>query len=125
MLVEDDSDDTSLTLNGVFEEDFSFVILFDDAFCQREAKSPSTLFCGITRVEEVFLCVAGHSFASVAEVDVDGVGILRGYYAEGSCTIHGVDGVFADILHHPFKKVGVEWRHHRLFRNVGYEVDFF
>ena len=43
---------------GAFNEDFAVMVLFDNAFGERESESPTTLFGGVARLEDGFEFVA-------------------------------------------------------------------
>ena len=43
---------------GAFNEDFAVMVLFDNAFGERESESPTTLFGGVARLEDRFEFVA-------------------------------------------------------------------
>ena len=90
---------------GAFNEDFAVMVLFDNAFGERESESPTTLFGGVAGLEDRFEFVALDATTWVGDFDYEGVLEIEEF--EIDCAffaLHGVDGVFAEILDNPFEE---------------------
>ena len=80
------------------------VVLFDDAFGEGESESPAALFGGVAGFEYRLEFVAFDASTRVGDFDYEGVLEIEEFEVDIALfTLHGVDGVFAEILDNPFE----------------------
>ncbi len=75
LFLQHQAEDGALAGEGVFEEEASVVVLFDDAFRQRQPQTPATLFGGEAGLEDFLLHVGCDAFADAALAALGAVGI--------------------------------------------------
>ena len=88
---------------GVADEDAPFVVLFDDAFGQGEAETPSAFFGGIAGIEYRLLAFARYASAGIGHGDAGFLPLARGCYGNRTCPVHGVDSILYQVFKHPFE----------------------
>ena len=80
------------------------MVLLDDAFDKRQSQSPTALFGRETRVEDVLEVLARDTLAGVLDQDDGIVRTVLDGDVEASLSVHGVNGVLGQVLHHPGKQ---------------------
>ena len=86
----------------------------DDSLGQGKAKAPSTLLGGEARHEDCVEMVLGDALSCVGYFQRIAVWLLFGRKGDGAFAVHGVDGILAEILHHPFEQGGTHVYDERL-----------
>ena len=90
---------------GAFDEDFAVVVLFDNAFGKGETESPSALFGGVAWLEDWLEFATFDASTRVGDFDdeivleIEEFEVNRTFFA-----LHGIDGIFAEILDDPFEE---------------------
>ena len=88
---------------GVADEDAPFVVLFDDAFGQGEAETPSAFFGGIAGIEYRLLAFARYASAGIGHGDAGFLPLARGGYGNRTCPVHSVDSILYQVFKYPFE----------------------
>ena len=110
--------------DGVFEEDFAFVVFLNNASGEAKTQTPSALLGREAALEDEFLLGGGDAFAGVAKVYIDDTRFGGDNGSESTATLHGVDGVLADVLNDPLEEIAVEGHHDGAVGEGGDEMDF-
>ena len=100
------------------------MVVFDDAFGEREPQSPAAFFGGESGSEDVAEVFFADAFTGVGHGD-DGLPCcLREGDVDCSAGIaHRIYGVFAEIFYHPLEERTVEADDDRVFGQMGLQVD--
>ena len=91
--LQGDSERRPFAHDGRFHKDFALVVVFDDAFGQRETKTPTSLLARETWVKHLFHLRLWNALASIAQVKVDMVTVVDEVDSDFAFVTHGVDGV--------------------------------
>lgn len=112
---------------GLPDKYFAFVVLFDNAFGQRESESPPSRFGSVSGLENLLDVFALDALACVGYVDQDFVvGVLYGE-CDFAFVLHCIDGVLAQVFDYPFHQCLIEFDpdlRHRVVWCDGLSVPF-
>ena len=111
-----DPERRALSYNAVLDEDLAFVVVFDDALGERQAKPPAAFLRGVAGLEDLREHRARHPLAGVGDVDEDVRVVFRHLNGDAPVVGHRVDGVLREVLQDPAEQRGVEWRNYLTFR---------
>jgi len=79
------------------------MILFHNATCQRQSKSPATLFRRETRGKNIFNVFLTNTFTVVGHLNHNTIGSFQERQVNASGALHGVNSIFTKILNNPLE----------------------
>ena len=99
-----DAEGGALAELAILHIDFAAVIFLDNALHEREPESPATFLGGVARIEHILEVLVRDSLSGVGHVDKHHAsGLIVHRHVDFALALHGVDGIFGEILHHPLE----------------------